>query len=201
MFKKLFFIPLVIGIFLGTGCASTKVTRNDVAKPIDLSGQWNDTDSRQVAEEVIQDCLKQPWVSEFNKATGRDPVVIVGSVLNRSNEHINAQVFIKELERSLLNSGKVKFVASSQERQELRVEREDQQAGNTDPSTISPKGLESGADFMLKGSINSIKDEVKGKYVILYQANLELIDLKTNQKKWIGQKEIKKLVEQRSFGF
>ena len=201
MSRTLFVVPLILGVFFYAGCASTKVTRSQVAKPIDLSGQWNDTDSRQVAEEVIQDCLKHPWIGEFNKTSGRDPVVIVGTVLNRSHEHINAQVFVKELERSLLNSGKVKFVASSQERQELRQEREDQQAGHTDSSTISPKGLESGADFMLKGSINSIKDELKGKYVILYQVNLELIDLKTNQKLWIGQKEIKKLVERRSFGF
>ena len=52
---------------------------------------------------------------------------------------------------------------------------------------------------MLKGSINSIKDEIKGKYVILYQVNLELIDLTNNQKVWIGEKEIKKFVKRSKF--
>ena len=196
------FIFLGLAIMMGTicGCASTtKVTRTDVTKTIDLSGEWNDTDARMVAEEMINDCLKHPWLGEFNKTSGRDPMVIVGTVVNRSHEHINAQVFTNELERNFTNAQKIKFVASKDERQEIRAEREDQQAGNTNPETISKPGSEAGADYMLKGSINSIKDEVKAKYVIFYQANLELIDLKTNQKKWIGQKEIKKIVERKSF--
>lgn len=178
------------------GCASQpKVTRIEVQKIIDLSGRWNDTDSRLVAEEMIKDCLDRPWFSIFQGKNNREPVVIVGTVMNRSSEHINSQVFIEDLERSLLNSGKVNFVAGHQEREEIRNERDDQHAGETDPSTVKPKGKETGADFMLQGSINSIKDEIKGKYAILYQVNLELIDLTNNRKVWIGQKNIKKLVE------
>ena len=54
---------------------------------------------------------------------------------------------------------------------------------------------------MLQGSINTIKDEIKGKYVILYQVNLELIELESNLKAWIGQKEIKKYVKRSRFTF
>lgn len=184
------------------GCASQpKVTRTEVQKIIDLSGRWNDTDSRLVAEEMIKDCLDRPWFNTFHQKNNRQPVVIVGTVMNRSSEHINSQVFIEDLEKDLLNSDKVIFVASHQERQEIREERNDQHTGETEPSTAKPKRKETGADFMLQGSINSIKDGIKGKYAILYQVNLELIDLINNRKVWIGQKNIKKVVERSQYTF
>ena len=181
-------------MFVLTGCA-TKVTRMEPEKVVDFSGRWNDTDARLVAEEMVADCLSGAWVADYNKAQGKDPVVIVGTILNRTHEHINTDVFVQDLERALINSRKVKFVSAKGEREEVRDEREDQQLGNTNPETITSKGMETGASFMLKGTINDIKDEVRGKYAVLYQANLELVDMRTNEKVWLGQKKIKKLVE------
>lgn len=181
-------------MFVLTGCA-TKVTRMEPEKVVDFSGRWNDTDARLVAEEMVADCLSGAWVADYNKAQGKDPVVIVGTILNRTHEHINTDVFVQDLERALINSRKVKFVSAKGEREEVRDEREDQQLGNTNPETITAKGMETGASFMLKGTINDIKDEVRGKYAVLYQANLELVDMRTNEKVWLGQKKIKKLVE------
>lgn len=189
---------LVTAILI-SGCSSIKVKRTEIEKTIDLSGQWNDTDSRLVAEEMIQDCLSRPWVNEFNIKTGKTPYVIVGTVMNRSSEHIDSRLFTSDLERSLTNSGKVKFVAAKKEREEVREERADQSI-NASKETVKPFKQETGADFMLQGSINSVKDEIKGKYVMLYQVNLELVNMATNEKVWIGQKEIKKIVSRRAFG-
>ncbi|MFH2144675.1 MAG: penicillin-binding protein activator LpoB [Candidatus Omnitrophota bacterium] len=195
--KKEFFKALGVLLLLCfvLGCGGTSVKRYRVDKQIDLSGRWNDTDSRLVAEEMIKDCLMRPWRDRFFAKNKREPVVIVDTVSNKSHEHISSQVFTKDLERSLINSGEIKFVASRDERKEVRTERDDQQAGLTAKETVKQKGLETGADFMLQGSINSVKDEIKGRYVILYQVNLELIDLTSNEKVWLGQKEIKKFVK------
>lgn len=194
--KRLSFYGLIacVSVFALAGCA-TKVTRMEPEKIVDISGRWNDTDARLVAEEMIADCLAGNWVSQYNKEAGKDPVVIVGTILNRTHEHINTDVFVQDLERALINSNKVKFVATHTERDEIREEREDQQLGNTNPETITAKGMETGASFMLKGTINDVKDETKGKYAVLYQANLEMVNMKTNEKVWLGQKKIKKLVE------
>ena len=193
LYKNLLMIVLVL--LLGA-CAGPSVKRTDVDEVIDLSGRWNDTDSRFVSEEMILDCLQRPWLDRFMaRDPGKLPEVIVGTVKDRSYEHINTQVFIKDLERALINSGRVQFVASKDERPELREEKADQQYGFTSPETQKSMYKEVGADYMLQGSINSIKDEIKGKYVMLYQVNLELIDLETHLKAWIGQKEIKKLVK------
>jgi uncharacterized protein (TIGR02722 family) len=186
---------MIVVLLLGA-CAGPSVKRTEVDEVIDLSGRWNDTDSRLVAEEMILDCLERPWLDRFTAGNpGKAPSVIVGTVKNRSYEHINTQVFIKDLERALINSGRVQFLASKEERQELREEKADQQLGFTAPETQKSMYREVGADYMLQGSINAIKDEIKGKYVMLYQVNLELIDLESHLKAWIGQKEIKKLVK------
>ncbi len=198
--RKYIVLALLICLMLVvSGCAGVK--RVEVEEVIDLSGRWNDTDSRLVSEEMIRDALNRPWLERFKIAHGgKPPVVIVGTVENRSHEHINVQTFVKDLERALINSGEVEFVASRGEREEVREERRDQ-AIHAAEETAKPMGEEIGADYMLKGSINSIMDKISGKAVIFYQVNLELIDLKTNKKVWIGEKKIKKYVKRRRLGF
>ncbi|MFW5643147.1 MAG: penicillin-binding protein activator LpoB, partial [Alkalispirochaeta sp.] len=153
------------------------------------------TDARLVAEEMIDDLLNRPWLGRFTGDTGREPVVIVGTVRNLSSEHINTETFIGDIERELVNSGEVRFVAAAQQREELREERVDQQT-QASQETISRLGEETGADFMLQGSISSVVDAVEGVRTVFYQVDMELISIETNEKVWLGQKEIKKIIEQ-----
>ena len=175
-------------------CSSTpKVTRVDEDTQIDLSGNWNDTDSKLVADEMIADSVARPWMENFIKEKQTKPRIIVGTVLNKSDEHISTDTFVKDLERALINTSKATFVASKEERDEVRSERLDQ-ADFSDPATVKKFGKEIGADFMLKGQINTITDSVKKTTLKYYQVELELIDIETNEKVWIGQKKIKKVV-------
>lgn len=175
-------------------CSSTpKVTRVAEDEAIDLSGNWNDTDSKLVADEMIADSVARPWLEEFIKNKQNKPRIIVGTVLNKSDEHINTETFTKDLEIALLNTGKATFVADKTQRDEVRSERMDQ-ADFSDPATVKKFGKEIGADFMLKGQINTITDAVQKTTLKYYQVELELIDIETNEKVWIGQKKIKKVV-------
>ena len=195
--------PLAAGLVaLGLAACATapKVTRTQTEEQIDLSGNWNDTDSRLVAQEMIQDSLSRPWLSEFTDGKKQKPRVIVATVYNRTAEHINTETFVDDLQRELTNSGKVKFVASKEQREELREERKDQ-AQNADLPTAKSMGKEYGADFMLKGQMNTIMDAAANKEVKYYQVELELIDMSSNEKVWIGQKKIKKLVKYRKNKF
>ena len=190
-----------LGAALGLtlGCASTRtVRRTDASEVIDVSGLWNDVDSQQVSEEMIADSLSRAWIDDWRGATGEKPTVIVGAVRNRSSEHINTRTFVKDLERAFVNSGRVRVVASSGERDGMREERLDQLRNATIESAKS-MGKEIGADFMVIGGINTIIDAAGGKTVRYYQVELELIALETNEKVWIGQKKIKKVVKQSRF--
>lgn len=187
---------LLISTLLG-GCGhETRVTRVDTGVVTDLSGRWNDTDSRMVAEQMIKTSLSSPWLASYQQEQHRQPVVIVGTVINRSHEHINVQTFINDLSRELINSGKVKFVSSKGERDEIREERRDQ-AIHAKEDTQKAPGKETGADYMMKGSISTILDEADGTKAVYYQIDLELVDLESNEKSWIGQQKIKKVVERK----
>jgi hypothetical protein len=177
--------------------AETKVTRVDAGVVTDLSGRWNDTDSRQTAEAMVKEALSTPWLENFvRRHGGRLPVVVVGTITNKSHEHINVQTFITDLQRELVNSQKVMFVAGRGEREEIRQERAEQALHAREDTQKSP-GKEIGADFMLKGSISTILDEANGTKAVFYQVDLELVDLETNVKTWFGQKKIKKVIERK----
>jgi uncharacterized protein (TIGR02722 family) len=189
--KNLAIALITLSLF---ACGSPKeVQRIDASSTTDLSGQWNDTDSRLVSQEMIDDVLARPWINEFTRTKSRKPDVILGTIRNKSHEHINVATFSADMERALINSGRVDFVASKDERSEIREERKDQEL-NATQYTRNEMGNEMGADFMLKGDINSIYDTTQGKQVRFYQIDLTLISLANNRKVWLGQKKIKKLV-------
>ena len=182
-----------------SGC-STSVERVDSGSTIDLSGAWNDSDSRLVAEEMIQDALSRPWISDFTSQTAERPAVIVGTVRNLSHEHINLNTFVADMERELVNSGRVDFVASKTERGEIRGERLDQDLNARD-DTRNAAGQELGADFMLTGQINTIIDAEGNEQVRFYQVDLTLFGMADNRKVWLGQKKIKKLIKNPSIRY
>ncbi len=185
---------LAVAATLMLSACSTSVERLDAQEQIDLSGAWNDTDSQLVAREMIEDSLSRAWISKFVQNEGKDPVVIVGRVKNLSHEHINTNTFVANMERELINSGEVQFVASSANRQEVRDERADQDLNATE-ATRKEAGQEYGADYMMQGQINTIVDVDGTTQVRYYQVNLELISLKDNRKVWVGEKKIKKLIK------
>ena len=179
------------------GCAQeTKITRIDSGVVTDLSGRWNDTDSRMVAESMVKEALEYPWLNGFSDSKHRQPVVVVGTIQNSSHEHINVNTFVTDLERELTNSQKVTFVAGKGDREELRTERKEQAMYAREDTQKAP-GKELGADYMMKGSIATILDEADGTKAVFYQVDLQMVDLENNAKVWYGQKKIKKVVEKK----
>src|SRR6185369_3563505 len=128
-----------LALLTAAGCG-TSVKREDVNSVQDISGHWNDTDSRLVAQEMISDCLSRPWLTKAS-AGGKQPTVIVGTVRNQSHEHIATDTFVENLQRELINSGKVEFVANKDERGEVRDEVSSQDT-NASESTRKQHGQE-----------------------------------------------------------
>ncbi len=191
--KKLSIILLCCTLFAACG-SNREVSRVSPDQQIDLSGRWNDTDAKMVADAMIQQCLNEIWLPEFEQAhPGQRPVMIVGLVNNKTSEHIQPEVFIKDLERAILQNRRIRLVQAGDKREQLRGERAGQQ-DFASPETAKKWGKELGADFMLQGSINSIVDQYKKDKVVSYKINLELTDIETNEIVWIGDKEIKKVI-------
>ncbi len=191
---KLRYGLVVVTCLLLTSCV-TSVNRVETDSDIDISGKWNDVDSRKISEGIAQELFTQPWYARYTaKIKGRLPVLIVGNIRNNSNEHINTETFTKDIEIAIINSGNLDVVASSNQQQLLRQER----SGQDEFASAKTRKLlrnELGADVILLGSINFIDDTEGRRSVRYYQIDLELIDIESNRKLWIGQQEIKKFVQ------
>ncbi len=197
--KKSFVAAVAAALIFGfSGCGSTSgagVSRISADTQTDLSGYWNDTDVRIAAENLIDQCVNAKAISAFSYGKHRDPVVILGTFRNQSDEHIDTTILSKKFEIALINSGKVGFVASSTERGEIRQERNEQQQFASE-ATAKSLGNETGADFMLIGSVKTIVDSNGSQTTRTYFVNAELIDIETNRKLWAGEdSSIKKLIK------
>jgi len=199
-------VPLIA--MSAAACSRTNVSRIDPGSVTDLSGRWNDTDSRLVAAELIDQSLNGAWLDRYADVNGgAAPPVIVGEFRNRSSEHIPVRTFVGDLENAFVNSGAVTLVAGGNERDEVRDEREDQQY-NARAGTRAGLGQELGARYMLQGELQSIEDEETSRGVVgsrkekivFYQVDARMVDLESNVVVWAGQHKIKKYIERPPLG-
>jgi penicillin-binding protein activator len=187
---------VLISVLAFSACSSNpNVKRVNAEKQIDLSGYWNDTDVRIVCEALIKDCLNSPRVDQAIRAkAGKMPVVLVGRFRNESDEHIDTAIISSIMEATIFGSGRLDFVAGGSTRDELRDERQDQQ-GNASEATAAALVNETGADFLLTGTVRTIIDKAGNKTLRTYFVNAEMSNIETNQRMWMGQNsEIKKVI-------
>ena len=190
---KYFAISSLLILFLFASCARS-VTRLDPNQSVNLSGRWNDTDSRQVANKMISDLLANEKFKDYAKQLGKKPTIIVGLVRNKTSEHIEADTYIKKFELAIFNSGVADLVESDSFRDKLREERVQQQ-DFADPVTVAKWGKEVGANLMLFGEMTSETDLYQKERLVNYITTLFLTDMETNKRVWFGQEEIKKYVK------
>lgn len=188
-FNALFFLVLAFSL----GCAKKTVTRLDPNQQVDLSGRWNDTDSKLTAEAMMKDVLARPWLTNFTKAKGKQPIIIVGIISNKTDEYIQTETFINDIQRELINSSMVRIVQNSVLREAMRKERGDQQQFSSQ-ETAKKFGKELGADFMLFGTVINTPDQEGKRKLNVYQVDLTLADMETNELVWSGNKKIKKYI-------
>lgn len=183
-----------------TACAPQRqVTRVEPDRVIDVDYRFNDTDARSIYVAMVDEALKRPWIdNHLAENQGRRPVVIVGPVTNATQDVIDTKMITTDIERELINSGRVRFVAMKDQRDAIREEREQGQEWSR-PETRKRMKYELGADYIVLGRIMDDKPRtLSGRGGVSYfKCNLEIIDLESNEKVWIGTKEIKKVWQDR----
>lgn len=184
---------LVATVLVASSCARRTVTRVEPNKVIDLSGKWNETDARLAAETLTNQALSGQWLGNFMAAKTRKPVVIVGLIRNNSHEHMDTEIFTKDIEKAFIKTSTVRLVQAGDKRNELRGERADQQDFSSEAS-MKKFGRELGADYMMHGTVKSIVDGYGKEKTTFWQIDLELADLETNEIVWIGDYKGKKYI-------
>jgi hypothetical protein len=191
---------VLAGLSLLAGCG-TSVKREGAGQMSDISGHWSPVDANETAQKMINDCLSRPWLTNFsNGNSGKQPVVIVGTVRNNTQEHIPTDAFVENLQSALINSGKVQFVANKEERGEVRGERADQDT-NASEESRKANGQETGADFMLSGDITETVDAEGGRRNVLFSVHLKLLNMQSHIIAWNGGNDIGKAIKRSGAGW
>lgn len=180
-----------------TGCgggANERITRVNSDEVIDISSGFNQNDARFLARQQISDVMGRPWITNWQTANGgAQPKMVLGSVKNETGDYtINPAMMTDEIQRELLNSGRVRVFAAKEIRKELRAERFDTEFA--DPKTVKAAASEIKADFMLLGALRE-RTQVSGdgrSKVVFFELQLELTDMATTEKVWIGRGEVQK---------
>ncbi|MCC6320365.1 MAG: penicillin-binding protein activator LpoB [Phycisphaerales bacterium] len=185
----------VLSSLVSCGPTHRDVDRVPPETVVDVDYRFDDEDARQVWQGMVNDATFRGWMDRWiQEHNGQRPIIIIGPVANKTQDYINQNLFTRNFEREMLNSGKVRVVSARNERGELRDERLQGQEWNSEATRKIMKN-ELGADLMLLGDINDVQERsLNGRTVVkYYQVNLDLTDIETNEKVWIGSVDVKKV--------
>jgi uncharacterized protein (TIGR02722 family) len=185
-------------LLVSCGGDDTEVHRTDNNAVRDLSGDWNATDSQETATAMIDQITNAGWYKDFHDKYNRNPSVKVGHVHNRTQEDITISILTDDIRRSLINSGKVTVVSSNEDTAQARDERRDQDV-NASAETRHESFAETGADFLLEGTIGNQNDQQNNNKQKFYSIDMNLTDVKTQVLVWEGNHKITKDVKQKSY--
>lgn len=187
---------LTSGIGFLPGCPSSfQGEYRDPTEVEIIDEYWNETDARKTAEVMINGLLKKPWLAYYQERNKSRPVVIVDMIENRTDEHIDTKALTESIQNELINSGRVRFVNKGRRDAILKEIKYQQDSGMVSKDSAKKKGKQTGADYMLSGSISShhhTKGDVKTR---TYQTNLTLTNLETAEIEWSDKHAIKKRFE------
>ena len=115
--------------------------------------------------------------------------------------HIETKAIGEGIRDELINSGKIRFVDGDRRKQILEEMRYQNDSGMVSKQTAKKKGNQTGADFMLSGTLTSIVNEEKGRKNVVYQTILQLTDLETTEMVWSQKYQIKKKFKRSGAGW
>lgn len=191
LMSKSFLIASAI-LTLGS-CTSFEGEYSDPTSVEIVDDRWNETDARVTAEKIIASMLSKGWLKAFKERNGGTrPLVIVGDVANRTDEHIDTKALADFISDELINSGRVRFVDAANREKILKEINYQNDSGMVSEKTSKRKGRQVGADFLLFGTISSSVHTQEGLKRVTYQTNLRLTDLETAEITWSGKHLITK---------
>ncbi|MCM2322962.1 MAG: penicillin-binding protein activator LpoB [Oligoflexia bacterium] len=195
---KVILAPVAL-VFVLSGCggpkAFTKGEYDDPTRVELLDDKYNEADMQQMADTIIKSIVACDYVAKAQKP----PVVIVEKVQNRTEEHIDTVSLTDKIRTSLIKSGKVRFV-NKEARGLLDEEYKYAEEGNVSGPTAKKKGKQTGADYILNGSLATNVQQVGNDKFIYYKLTMNLTNLESSTIDCTDEREIRKKYRKRSVG-
>jgi len=176
-------------VFLVHGCATTPEVGYGSADQVEtVTVDFGSTDLQLVAEKMVSSLLASPVLS-----SGTKPVFYIHTVRNKTDEHIDTSAVTDKIRVTLLKSGKVRFTAVPEVKDEIIGQLEFQAgSGMVDPATAKSVGRLVGADYFLYGELTSIRKSAGRVKDVYYKFTLNLVNVGNGLIEWADEKEIRK---------
>ena len=104
---------------------------------------------------------------------------------------------IKKIRIKLLNSGAVRFLADKSNLDQVNDERD---LTETSTKKTSVKAM-TNSDYIITGTVRSIKKATKDVQDVYYNISLELVDPQSGEILWADEKEIRKVTTKPTLGW
>ncbi len=192
--RKGFGLALTFALLAIAGCGGQQVTYEDEEAVETLTEDFGSTDVQMMAEEMIDDMNSHPAIQAFQNETkeGQRLIVLLSKVRNKTSEHIDMRNVMNSIRNGLIRSGRFRFAADKERRQDILDEIEYMESGAVDPKQAKAFGKQVGADVFFSGELTSIDKKRDGKRIIHYKLTLMLESIELAEIVWINEKEIRK---------
>lgn len=164
-----------------------------------LSGKWNDSDNKEIAEFFVPKIVGDAAIAKFKENNKRNPVVRLGKVeIVTNGDIINTDGFLNAIRKTMIKAGEVDVVSSDSEAGATRTELKNQDV-HASEATRKQAFQETGADFILHGKITVQDDQFERKAIKVYYVDLSLTNVQTRVMVWNENTQRKKFVEGAKF--
>jgi uncharacterized protein (TIGR02722 family) len=189
---------LVLLALFALACAacSKRVEYGDPTATETLTIDFGSTDLQMIAEKMVRSLLSSPTVQMGNR-----PVILVGGLRNKTDEHIDTKAITDKIRTTLVRSGEVRFVADEVREEVIRELKYQTDSGYVDPETRKRIGKLVGVGYLLMGEITSIRKKSGRETDLYFKINLNLVEIETGLIRWADEKEIRKGQKRPVFGW
>lgn len=177
-------IVTLLSLLMLTACGGPNVQYGDPAEVETVTSSWGSTDLQGTAELMTQSLLDSRWISR----TQAPPKIRLREVRNLTDEHIDTKGITDKIRVKLLQSGQVRFLADTANLDQVFAERD-----LTEAVTLKGENkLLTDTDYIVTGTVRSIRKVTKKQADVYYQITLELVDPQSGEIVWADEKEIRK---------
>lgn len=191
-------------LLVGSGCSSLGYGDPEATETVTI--EFGSTDLQTFASTMAESLLASPNLSFMDtSAKGDDKRVIAvqGGIANETREHINTAQILREMNETIVNSGRMRLVAGAENNgQDLIAERVrfDQDSGRVRADMAKELGKQLGADVVIYGALSDIYKE-RGRSIeslgskrkdLFYQFSMSAVNVETGEILWTKTTDIRK---------
>lgn len=170
-----------------------EVTYDDSQAEETVTTQWGSTDLQNTAESMTQSLLASRWIAQASA----QPKIRLREVKNYTDEHIDTKGITDKIRVRLLRSGSVRFLADENNLDDVFAERDLTETA----TTRGDNKLMTDTDYIITGSVRSIRKRTKTVGDVFYQITLEMTDPQSGEIVWADEKEIRKRTTKPKIGW